>query len=139
MTRQIDRRRLVVGAAWTVPAVVVAGAAPAVAASVAGCPQLISVDPPVFFTSKTSATVQLSFTGVVGTPSIQVLSVSGVSFTGPLGTTAITGLTLNLTFTRSNSGFGQGDVTVVYQLKNAAGAACGPNASFTFFYTTNPV
>ena len=136
---EISRRRVVAGAAWTVPAVIVGSAVPAVAASVAGCPQLVSADPPLFFPSKTSATLRLSFSGVVGTPSIQIVAVNGVGFTGPLSTFQIATTTQDITFTRNTSAFGQGDVAVTYRLKNQAGTTCGPDASFTFFYSTVPV
>ena len=128
---QISRRRVTAGAAWAVPVVVVGAAAPAVAAS--ACPTLVT---PVTVTGRTrdSATVRLTFQGLgPGTYVFNVTSVSGVSFTGPVGAHTLTS-PLSLTFTRANSSNSSGTVTVGYTIQPFNGAVCD-QGSFTFQYS----
>ncbi len=90
-------------------------------------------------TSKSSTSVELTFGSIVNTPTIDIISLSGVSFTGPLASFQITRTILDITLTRSSSGSASGQVTVTYRLVSATGAVCGPNATFSFFYSNPPV
>lgn len=128
---EISRRRVTTGAAWTVPVLLIGAAAPLAAAS--ACPVLVS---PVTVTSSTrsSATVRLAFQGVgAGAYIFNVLSVSGVEFTGPTGAHTLSS-PMSLTFIRRNDSNVSGTVTVAYTIQPFQGAVCG-QGTFTFDYS----
>ena len=128
---EISRRRVTTGAAWTVPVLLIGAAAPLAAAS--ACPALVT---PVTVTSRTrdSATVELTFQGLgAGSFLLNIISVSGVQFTGPTGAHTLTS-PMSLTFTRQNSSNDSGTVTVAYTVQPFQGAVCG-QGTFTFPYS----
>jgi hypothetical protein len=125
--REIDRRTIAKGVAWTVPVVIVATAAPAAAA--------VSPDPviPMAVTLNPSGgngTITINFDNGSPNQSVRLKSVSGANETWILDansqnttSSATAGCSLTFTCGRRNSGNLTGAVTVEFEMSVGAAVA----------------
>jgi hypothetical protein len=137
-TKGISRRRLVKGAAWSVPAVAAVAVTPAYAASPSTCPTVSgAVTNP---SPKTQATVALTLSSYSGgSYSVSITAVSGASFVlagaspNPI---VFTSSTSSVVLQRSNNGNvnspGQ-TVTVTYQVTRGGTVCAAKTFTFTYF------
>ena len=131
---QISRRRLAVGAAWTVPVLVVGAAAPAFAASPGLC---LSVTGEAVAGSATPLTVDVTveLVGYVsGDYALNITGISGADFAEPLGTVLMSSATTTVTFTRPPILPSSGTVIVEYSLLPLPGVISCTADTFTFEY-----
>ena len=114
MSAPISRRRIVAGAGWTVPVVLLGAAAPAAAAS-ASCPVLTGYQA---FQAVGDVYVSFSFGNVTGNSQLVVTSVTGPGF-GAFNVNAPNfspqGGTPQVTLTHSAGG-GAGTITINYEI-----------------------
>jgi hypothetical protein len=138
ITQGISRRRLVKGAAWSVPVVAVASVAPAYAASPGTCPTVTGVvtNP----SPRSSATVALTLSPYAGgSYSVAITSVSGGSFvlTGALPNPVVfTSSSASVVLQRSTNGNVNSPgttVTVGYQVTRGATVCTADTFTFTYF------
>lgn len=130
MSTQISRRRVVTGAAWAVPAVVVAAAAPALAASTS-CPTQPSVS-----SAALGNTAIVTLSGLQsGIGQIVFTSVGGAGFTTvPGGIGLFQGQpAVTFTLTQTDTSVVSGTVTLGYTIVLTDGRRCtGYTSTFTF-------
>ena len=110
--RDINRRTIAKGVAWTVPVIMIATAAPAAAASGnAATPSTVRL------VADELGSISVFFSSVTGTPTVQITGVTGLnvaSFDSASRPVAAGGTTFSLT--RSNNGNFTGTVTVTFQV-----------------------
>jgi hypothetical protein len=129
-SRPVSRRRVVAGAAWTVPVVVVGAATPALAAS-PSCATQASFST---FSQSTVAYLNLVLHGANSGDMVAVTSVTGPGFGEvPAPHTINPDGTLQLLLARSTDAPATGNVTVIYEITNPNRPTC-TGYSLTFLY-----
>ena len=140
MSTPISRRRVVAGATWAIPAVVVGAAAPAHAAS-DGCPGATLVSA-VSLGAAAILTIQVK--GLpIGTSQLQVTGVTGAGFGTLPGAVALVTfstapVSVLLPLTRGTPAADTGPVSVSFDIVLATGGRRCTGYAVSFTYSTPP-